>query len=976
MKKQTLRQSFYGLVIIVILYLCVNIANLLWFVMQPTGLWGIYKYGGMLIVTLFVVLFLMVGVYHFVRNFRKVAHNIGFWILIVVFGILGLVIEYVPVVWLVHQVDNKYQYVNQTEDYFTEGKYEKALTYAATLYEKSRNEKAITSEFWILKKAIVSSQWGKQFLLRRHYRIEFNYAFCLENLGKDIEKVEQLYRQCLFIAQQMDSEQRTNVMDSKIRLAKIELSKGNVVKADEWFRNLNHEFQKMDERERVYSLILMLTYAQYAESRGDIVKGLQIREQAYEKMSTDDAYQETTMYFGVVLAMLNSKISSRNVTEARQFAEKANELSSTFEGDEIYTYYLNQMGLYEEFAGNYKEAETYFEEAIASSEEMPQRIMAIQKRALAAFYFRQKQYQKANEQYRIFWQTIKPSGYSIQENIQPAIQTALTYGALGNQAKAIQMMAEADSTLKMLMAQYFETTTLEEKEFFTRRFETDARIINAFYLQQNGAGNIGKVLNNVLCLKHGALQSQQAFEAVIKQLRDDNAEKLYRDIVKRKKESEIKAMLQVHQREQLRDLLDTLTMEEHRLIEKVEQHADTKAYLLKQITWQKVRDQLKDDEVAIEFVNFPIDPLNPIANRYYAVIVTPHSADLKLVPLGEEREIEALLGSCSKDNINALYSGNQLGQMFKMVWAPVTKYLQGASRVFVSLSGILHRVSFAALTIDESYSLETLSSLKEIWNTKEDSTQTLMNVALFGDVTFGTMAETAAWGNDVQKEITRNILSGRFAALPGTRKEISSIAQLMDKRGLKYNIYCGINATEANFRCLESDDKIRLIHIATHGFYYPKNTSTVMRESIYGISDGYTIVTNPMIRSGFLLSGELHGQDNRTQTDGVVTSAEISGMDLTHVDLVVLSACETGLGDISDSEGVYGLQRAFKMAGVKNIVMSLWQVPDEATSELMIHFYDGYLTGKSVTEALKEAQLKVKKKYPEPYYWAGFVVLR
>jgi CHAT domain-containing protein len=108
--------------------------------------------------------------------------------------------------------------------------------------------------------------------------------------------------------------------------------------------------------------------------------------------------------------------------------------------------------------------------------------------------------------------------------------------------------------------------------------------------------------------------------------------------------------------------------------------------------------------------------------------------------------------------------------------------------------------------------------------------------------------------------------------------------------------------------------------------------------------------------------------------DGIATAYEISQLDLSNTELVVLSACETALGDVKGNEGVFGLQRAFKMAGVKKMIVSLWQVPDKETVELMTNFYTYWINGKSISSAFYQAQEEMRKKYP-PYFWAAFVLI-
>ena len=142
--------------------------------------------------------------------------------------------------------------------------------------------------------------------------------------------------------------------------------------------------------------------------------------------------------------------------------------------------------------------------------------------------------------------------------------------------------------------------------------------------------------------------------------------------------------------------------------------------------------------------------------------------------------------------------------------------------------------------------------------------------------------------------------------------------------------------------------------------------------------NAFTIADDPMLRSGIVLAGAnrvwVGKPPIENREDGIVTAFEISQLDLRTTDLVVLSACETALGDIQGTEGVFGLQRAFKLAGVKNMLLSLWKVPDEETAELMRTFYGYYLKGEMPREALKNAQRDMRKKY-SPYYWAAFVLI-
>ena len=198
------------------------------------------------------------------------------------------------------------------------------------------------------------------------------------------------------------------------------------------------------------------------------------------------------------------------------------------------------------------------------------------------------------------------------------------------------------------------------------------------------------------------------------------------------------------------------------------------------------------------------------------------------------------------------------------------------------------------------------------------------------------------------------------------------------KAGNRSTVKKGYAATEETFKQLgKNEPSPRILHVATHGFFFPDPASS---NPAKGGEPAFKVSDNPMIRSGLILAGANHawktGLPLANLEDGILTAYEISQLDLRHTDLVVLSACETGLGQIAGNEGVYGLQRAFKIAGAKNLVMSLWQVPDYQTQELMTIFYQKMLLeNMPVQVALQAAQEEMRQRNYEPYYWAGFVLI-
>ena len=189
--------------------------------------------------------------------------------------------------------------------------------------------------------------------------------------------------------------------------------------------------------------------------------------------------------------------------------------------------------------------------------------------------------------------------------------------------------------------------------------------------------------------------------------------------------------------------------------------------------------------------------------------------------------------------------------------------------------------------------------------------------------------------------------------------------------------------TEESFKSM-AGKKVNAVHIATHGFYYtPEEADNTRYDFFLLYNQDLSAEDKSLTRSGLNMSGANHILEGENLPDnvedGILTAKEIANIDLRGLDLVVLSACQTGLGDVSQGEGVFGLQRGFKKAGANSILMSLWEVDDKATQILMTQFYRNWLSGQSKRQSLLSAQIYLREieggKYNEPKYWAAFVLL-
>jgi hypothetical protein len=234
------------------------------------------------------------------------------------------------------------------------------------------------------------------------------------------------------------------------------------------------------------------------------------------------------------------------------------------------------------------------------------------------------------------------------------------------------------------------------------------------------------------------------------------------------------------------------------------------------------------------------------------------------------------------------------------------------------------------------------------------------------------------------RDLDRDRSNYHFHRLPGTRAEGERVAALL-------GVSPWLDVTALEGRLKTDCHSPRILHLATHGFFLPDQERDPNREGrgldydfggFARAKDGLgrlsgPMMENPMLRSGLALAGAntwlKAGDPPEEAEDGLLTAEDVTVLDLLSTELVVLSACETGLGQVHVGEGVFGLRRAFVLAGAKTLVMSLWKVPDEQTRELMEAFYGRLLAGKGRAEALREAQLAMKAKYPDPFYWGAFI---
>jgi CHAT domain-containing protein len=302
---------------------------------------------------------------------------------------------------------------------------------------------------------------------------------------------------------------------------------------------------------------------------------------------------------------------------------------------------------------------------------------------------------------------------------------------------------------------------------------------------------------------------------------------------------------------------------------------------------------------------------------------------------------------------------------YRVFWDPIQKEIGTTATIYLSPDGVYNQINLEAIpTPDGKYIIDNsniiiVSNTKDIHIKKISKKQTVAanKATMFGNPTFYLTASTR-----------KNI-----PALPGTEKEVAELDQLLKQRGWTTNEYVETSASEDQLKTISSP---KIFHIATHGFYTP----AIDQDEMADLTESEAQMTeNPLMKTGLLLSGAgdvlNKTKYNYNIESGILTAYEAMSLNLDQTDLVVLSACETGLGDISNGEGVYGLQRAFLVAGAKVLIMSMFKVDDEATQKLILNFYRQWLSTNNLRQSFINAKKELRVDYPEPIYWGAFMMI-
>lgn len=403
---------------------------------------------------------------------------------------------------------------------------------------------------------------------------------------------------------------------------------------------------------------------------------------------------------------------------------------------------------------------------------------------------------------------------------------------------------------------------------------------------------------------------------------------------------------------------------------------------------EEVRNSLHSVEICIEFFKFKYKKSHLSFDEvltYAALILDKNRQNVKIIKLCTQAQIDSIIkqGGASDFGLSNFIYGN--ADIYNLIWKPLRECLVGKKKIYISTDGTLSLINLPALPTDngsllnDNFDITILNSTQDILSLK--STDQVKNINPSAEIYFDINYSEGVSDDIILQQYRDHNINNNNASIErgnskksieNTKQEGQFISEQLKKAKWKTSLLVGDNANESYIKKYEFGLGLTspsLIHFSTHGFFFPQE-----KENNISFQEN----NDPLLRSGIIMSNPTNNQIklSENRSDGFLTALEVSQLDLSNTDLVILSGCETGLGNVYTSEGVYGLRRAFKIAGVDKIILSLWQVPDYQTMELMNLFYINLISNKlKPKEALQNAQKTIRKKKYEPYYWAGFLIV-
>ncbi len=796
---------------------------------------------------------------------------------------------------------------------------------------------------------------------------------------------------------------------------KLYLEKGEYTVSEAYFRQASKIYKEFLPSIHPYQLELDQSYADlyiYLHNYGTAVALLEKTISAYEKYYNPSH----PSIVGASYKIASIYIENGYITQAKPYLDTARMISnakmSWKHPDHLHT--RSTLAEYMLATGNAEQADSLYTLLSDSAQHVlneKNRLITGLTTGHALMYYRTGKYEEAISLY----QRIKEMQKEILEEkhpeyIQSIRDQALIYWAMGKYSKAGNYFEYTANNYVFQFNKIFAFQSEKEKNLYYKNIKSFFDKYNAFAISNPTSSNISAMYNYQLATKAILFTSTSDLRKKVSESGDTKLQGKYGKWISNKEKLAKLYKLQSEGygiQQKTIDSMETLTNMIEKDIQLAVELKHSKSGIEKQsLTWKDIHAHLAPNEAAIEIIR--IQQFRPDSggintdNVYYAALIitkeTSKSPQLVLLENGKDLESRYV-----KYYRNAIHF--QLGDTvsYQKYWKPIieSKVMKGKNRIYLSVDGVYNQINVntffnvaSGKFVVQEQDIQLVTNTKDVVALKTRPSQLTKvpdNTALFGfpDYYHQPLVKAKTNKKNQSKSTSSDTRSmfrgGGINELPGTKEEVNAINKIFIVNGNKTtSLMLGRNASEDS---LKSIDNPGILHIASHGFFLApeKNKASTNKNEVEILNE---LNDNPLLLCGIMLSGAGHAYSEEVLDaeikalykgesieDGILTAYEAMNMDLQNLELVVLSCCETGLGEVKNGEGVYGFQRALQTAGAKSIIQSLWKVNDAATQKLMVYFYEEWIKTSNKRASFAVAQEKLRLEYKTPLFWGAFIMI-
>jgi Flp pilus assembly protein TadD len=792
-----------------------------------------------------------------------------------------------------------------------------------------------------------------------------------------VSDTEALLSMALKAYEELYGSNSRNLVQPLLSYGSLKLFTGDYAEAERYTRRAmdisNSQFGSNSSKTAKCNLLLAKIYTtigDYEKAQQNIQIALNIQEQVFGRNHIEFAKSESAlglvMFFNgespekiePVFEEAKTTIAEKLGNRTPLYADVLKEISMLYIQEQRFDEAFNSLAL----------SEAIWEARLSSKKNVN---VASIYTLTGDVYYQQKDYQNAEKKYKqavnLYESFFSPEH---PEYVRVISKLAKVYYMQGDKRKAKKSLQEVVDKYDSFIKAYFPALSEREKAKYWNTIKSDYEfyVSLAMTFKDEDPKMIESVFNNALSTKAILLSSSIKIRERILNGDDEELKSMYNEWLV-KKELLTTALSMSYEQLEANEISPIDLQNEVELIEK---GLSEKSELIKSsneqsiITWEDVQSVLKENEVALEMVRYRhFDHVFTDSVIYAGLYVKNEKVQKKpdVFTLNNGEELE---GKYYRAYRNSIIYTRRDPFSNEQYWQPIANVVGPTATIYLSADGIYNMINLEAIPVtDTEYVLDNsniilVSNTKDIYlNSLKPKLEKNISASMFGNPIYYLEASA-----DAKQEIGQ---------LKGTEVEINELDQLLASNGWATSKKMEKSATEMAIKSVQNPE---IIHIATHGFFMPKEE---IKQDALADQNEAKLGENPLLRTGLLMAGAgdvlNKTKFNYNIEDGILTAYEAMSMNLDRTDLVVLSACETGLGDLAIGEGVYGLQRAFMVAGAKTLIMSLFKVPDEPTQKLMVNFYKKWLATGNKRESFIQAKKELRNEYKDPKNWGAFIMI-